>query len=65
LEVEVQRVLVRELGGRLRISGAGPELRLLFDATRLSSVLELVDAAGLPDAEPWLAPEDRMPGAAA
>jgi anti-anti-sigma factor len=65
LLADVQRVLVRELGGRLRVSGPSPELRVLFDATRLSRVLEVVEAVELPDAEAWLAPEDWTAGAAA
>jgi anti-anti-sigma factor len=39
----LQRVLVREMGGRLRVSGASPELRILLHATRLDQRLELVD----------------------
>jgi len=58
--VDLHRVLVRELGGRLRVSGASSELRLLMQATRLDRTLELVDrvagAAVQPDE--WHAPDD-------
>jgi anti-anti-sigma factor len=59
LLADLQRVLVREMNGRLRVSGACPELRLLLHATRLDTRLELVDH--LPDPTlspaPWHAPE--------
>jgi len=60
LLADLQRVLVRELGGRLRLSGVCPDLRLLLHATRLDTRLELVDT--LPDAlvetDAWRAPDD-------
>lgn len=58
LFADLQRVLVREMGMRLRISGASPELRLLFEATRLAAVLEMVDTDDYAAAAPRLAPEE-------
>lgn len=62
---DVHRVLVRELGGRLRASGPSPELRLLFDATRLSNLVELVDSVEFVETDPWRAPDDWTAGVAA
>jgi anti-anti-sigma factor len=58
LFADLQRVLVRELGMRLRISGARPEIRLLLEATRLAAVLELVDTEDVGTMDSWVAPED-------
>lgn len=60
LFADLQRVLVRELGMRLRISGPRPEIRLLLEATRLAAVLELVDTADVEttDSYGWIAPDD-------
>ncbi|HEU4561379.1 MAG TPA: STAS domain-containing protein [Longimicrobium sp.] len=60
LFADLQRVLVREMGMRLRLSGARPEIRLLLEATRLAAVLELVDTADVEttDSYDWVAPED-------
>jgi anti-anti-sigma factor len=58
LFADLQRVLVREMGMRLRISGASPEIRLLFEATRLAAVLEMVDPADYAAAAPRLAPNE-------
>jgi anti-anti-sigma factor len=44
LLASLHRAIVREKGGRLRISGANPELLRLFDLTCLSGVLELVES---------------------
>lgn len=44
LLASLHRAVVREHGGRLRISGANPELLRLFEATCLSGVLELVES---------------------
>lgn len=58
LFADLQRVLVREMGMRLRISGARPEIRLLFEATRLAEVLEMVDTAEVETTDGWRAPDD-------
>lgn len=58
LFADLHRVLVREMGGRLRVSGANGELRLLFEATRLAALLELVDADDTASLDPWRAPDD-------
>jgi anti-sigma B factor antagonist len=63
--VDLHRVLVRGLGGRLRVSGASGELRLLFEATRLTRVLEIVDAVEDCVTDEWLAPDDWIAGALA
>lgn len=57
---DLQREVVRELGGRLRVSGVNPDLRLLLQATGLERRLELVDAVDAPPLEPagWRAPDD-------
>lgn len=58
LFADLHRVLVREMGGRLRVSGANGELRLLFEATRLAALLELVDTDDTSSIDPWRAPDD-------
>ena len=67
LFADLQRVLVREMGMRLRVSGARPEIRLLFEATRLANVLEMVETEDVATGDGWLAPEDwtARPAAAA
>lgn len=55
---DVHRVLVRELGGRLRVAGANPDLRLLLEVTRLARLLEVVDAVPDGEEDAWLAPDD-------
>ena len=56
---DLQRELVRELGGRLRLSGVCADLRLLLHATRLDRRLELVDHALDAEArDAWQAPDD-------
>jgi|GEM_PF-825903 len=55
---DVHRVLVRELGGRLRVAGANPDLRLLLEVTRLSRLLEVVDEVEGGEEDAWLAPDD-------
>jgi anti-sigma B factor antagonist len=59
--VEVHRFLVREMGGRLRLSGLDGELCRLLQATRLDRVLELTDEAE-GETDPWRAPEDWSAG---
>jgi anti-anti-sigma factor len=63
--VELHRVRVRKPGGRLRVSGATGELRLLFEATRLTRVLEIVDAVEDCVTDEWLAPDGRIAAAPA
>lgn len=57
---DLHRVLVRELGGRLRVSGAGPDLRLLLHVTRLDARIEVVDAVENAESrvDGWHAPDD-------
>src|SRR5262249_10139272 len=60
LLADLHRVLVRELGGRLRVAHVCEDLRLLLHVTRLDSRLDVVDAVpGAPACvDPWRAPED-------
>jgi anti-anti-sigma factor len=56
--IDVHRVLVRELGGRLRLCEVNPDLRLLFEVTRLDGTLEITSEPVEGEFDEWKAPED-------